>query len=75
MGAGVVNNAERILSALNGELNKSVELTRYGRAAFALGFEDAPEEFAQSNDIDAVLWIGQADELARTTNFWEAVEG
>jgi len=35
-------------------------------AAFALGFEDAPDKFAQSNDIDAVLWIGQADKLART---------
>jgi len=51
-----------------------VELTLYGRAAFILGFEDAPKEFARSKDIDAVLWVGQADELARTTNFWEAVE-
>jgi hypothetical protein len=51
-----------------------VELTFYGRAAFTLGFEDAPKEFARSKDIDAVLWVGQADELARTTNFWEAVE-
>jgi hypothetical protein len=72
--ARVVNNAERILSALDGKLNSAVELTLYGRAAFVLGFKDAPEEFAQSKDIDAILWIGQADELARTTNFWEAVE-
>jgi hypothetical protein len=69
--AGVVNNAERILSALDDKLNIAVELTLYGRAAFVLGFKDAPKEFAQSKDIDAVLWIGQAGELARTTNFWE----
>ncbi|MEY2492237.1 MAG: hypothetical protein QOH24_1188 [Verrucomicrobiota bacterium] len=74
MGVGVVNNAERILSALDAQLDKSVELTLYGRAAFALGFSNAPKEFARSKDIDAVLWMGQADELLRRTNFWEAVD-
>jgi hypothetical protein len=69
-----VNNAERILSALDTKLNGAVELTLYGRAAFALGFKNAPKEFARSKDIDAVLWIGQADELLRKTNFWKAVE-
>ena len=73
MGASLVNNAECILSALDDKLNTAVELTLYGRAALVLGFKDAPEEFAQSKDIDAILWIGQADELARTTNFWEAI--
>jgi hypothetical protein len=70
-----VNNAERILSALDAKLKKPVELTLYGRAAFVLGFKNTPKEFARSKDIDAILWLGQADELARTTNFWEAVEG
>jgi hypothetical protein len=74
VGACVVNNAQRILSALDAKLNKPVELTLYGKAAFVLGFKNTPKEFARSKDIDAILWIGQADELARTTNFWEAVE-
>jgi hypothetical protein len=74
VGAGVVNNAQKILAALDAKLNKPVELTLYGRAAFVLGFKNAPREFARSKDIDAILWIGQADELARTTNFWEAIE-
>lgn len=69
-----MNNAERILSALDTKLNGAVELTLYGRAAFALGFKNAPKEFAHSKDIDAVLWIGQADELLRKTNFWETVD-
>jgi KTSC domain-containing protein len=72
--ARAVNNAERILAALDDKLHRKVELTLYGRAALSLGFEDAPEEFGQSQDIDGVLWIGQADDLAATTNFWEAVE-
>ena len=49
----------------------TVDLTLYGRAAFVLGFKNAPKEFALSKDIDVILSIGQADELARTTNFWE----
>lgn len=69
-----MNNAEKILSALDAKLSKVVELTLYGRAAFALGFESAPKEFARSTDVDAILWIGQAEELAQKTNFWEAVE-
>ena len=69
-----MNNAERILSALDAKLDAVVELTLYGRAAFSLGFPNPPKEFAHSKDIDAILWIGQADELARKTNFWEAVD-
>ena len=62
-----MNNHERILSALDGG-TKPNRWSSHGTAAaaFALGFEDAPDKFAQSNDIDAVLWIGQADKLART---------
>ena len=69
-----MNNGEKILCALDAKLNKPVELTLYGRAAFVLGFKNAPKEFALSKDIDVILSIGQADELARTTNFWEAIE-
>jgi len=27
-----------------------------------------------SRDVDAVLWLGQAEELQEKTNFWEAIE-
>ncbi|MBI4023983.1 MAG: hypothetical protein HY360_03325 [Verrucomicrobia bacterium] len=70
-----MNNAERILQALDSLLDRSVEITLYGRAALQLGFQDPPIEFAQSRDVDAVLWLGQAEELAGTSNFWQAVEG
>lgn len=65
--------AERIIAALDAKLNAPVELTLYGRAALSLGFRDAPPEYAASHDVDAVLWLGQAEELARSSNFWEAV--
>ena len=68
MSAG--NNAARILEALDGHLDSAVELTLYGRAALQLGFADPLDEFAFSRDIDAVFWLGQAEELAESTNFW-----
>jgi hypothetical protein len=74
VGAREVNNAQRILAELDYKLDHGVELTLYGRAALTLGFDDVPEEFGQSRDIDAVLWIGQAEELAQTTNFWKAIQ-
>lgn len=68
-----MNNAEKILTALNRKLNSRIELTLYGRAAIFLGFESPPEESALSRDVDAVFWKGQAEMLLETTNFWEAV--
>lgn len=68
-----MNNAKRILTALNSKLNSCVELTLYGRAALFLGFENLPQEYALSRDVDAVFWKGQAETLLETTNFWEAV--
>jgi hypothetical protein len=71
---GGMSNAERVLRALGARLNRVVELVLYGRAALQLGFPNPPGEYAQSRDVDVVLWLGQADELAATTNFWESVE-
>jgi hypothetical protein len=69
-----MSNAERILRALDAKLTAAVELTLYGRAALLLGFPSPPKEAALSRDVDAVLWMGQAEELDATTNFWQAVE-
>jgi hypothetical protein len=67
-------HARRILEALDQRLNGRVDLTLYGRAALALGFPNAPAEIGLSRDVDAVLSLGQAEELLRRTNFWEALE-
>ena len=69
-----MTNAEKILAYLDAKLNAPVELTLYGRAALLLGFENPPKEYAISRDIDGVMWLGQAEELAETTNFWQTVE-
>lgn len=69
-----MTNAEIILQDLDKRLNASVEITLYGRAALQLGFPAGEDDFARSQDIDAILWLGQAEELLRQSNFWEAVE-
>ena len=69
-----MTNAERILTLLDAQLTSRVDLTLYGRAALHLGFPDAPKEHALSRDVDAVLWLGQAEELNEKTNFWQAIE-
>ena len=68
-----MTNPERILSALDEELSSPVELTLYGRAALQLGFEHPREEYASSMDVDVVLWLGQAEELLQSGDFWSAV--
>ena len=69
-----MRNAERILDLLDQLLEQPVELTLYGRAALSLGFPNSPDEYAWSQDVDGVLWLGQAEELAAKTNFWSAVD-
>jgi hypothetical protein len=69
-----MSNAARLLSALDERLDQPVELTLYGRAALHLGFANPPAEYALSRDIDAVLWLGQAETLAEHGNFWTAVD-
>lgn len=69
-----MTNAERILSRLDEKLTSRVDITLYGRAAIHLGFPNAPRDHALSRDVDAVLWLGQAEELNEKTNFWQAIE-
>ncbi len=69
-----MNHARVILDTLDGFLTQPVELTLFGRAALQLGFPAPPAEYAQSLDVDAVLWTGQAESLRNQTNFWSALD-
>lgn len=69
-----MTHAQTILDLLDSKLTSRVELTLYGRAALQLGFEHPPHECAFSQDVDAVLWLGQTEHLLETSNFWDALE-
>ncbi|MEI7437973.1 MAG: hypothetical protein WCL16_14300 [bacterium] len=69
-----MTNAEKLLAAVDQRLSGKVDLTLYGRAALQLGFPNPPLDYALSRDVDAVMWIGQAEELLARTNFWAVIE-
>jgi hypothetical protein len=69
-----MTNAELLLKAVDDRLDEAVELTLYGRAALYLGFSNSPPEYAFSRDVDAVLWVGQAEALAEGGTFWTVIE-
>ncbi len=68
-----MTNAEQILNMLDSKLAQPVDITLYGRAALALGFKNALDEFGLSLDVDAVLSHDEAEQKLATTNFWDAL--
>ena len=69
-----MNNAERILRALDQHLDHEVSLVIYGRAAIALGFENPPEAVKRSLDVDGIVRPSQTEALRADANFWDAQE-
>lgn len=67
-----MNNPLRILQTLDRHLTHSAEITLFGRAALALGYDDSPPAFATRNDVDAILplpWLAAEDE---NSDFWQS---
>jgi len=71
---GMSNNPTEVLLTLDQELDHEVSLVLYGRAALALGFGNAPSEFATTLDVDAIITLSQLPELMEDVKFWEAQE-
>ncbi len=68
-----MSHARDILDAVDRHLDAATDITLYGRAAFALGFDPPPLGAEASLDVDVVLWLGQAEELQASGNLWDAV--
>lgn len=67
-----MNNPLRILQTLDRHLTQPAEITLFGRAALALGYEGSPPALAASQDVDAILplpWLAAEDE---NSDFWQA---
>jgi hypothetical protein len=69
-----MTNAEIIVQALDDLLDHEVKLVLYGRAAIALGFEDAPDAVGRSLDVDVILSLSHAAALEADEQFWTAQE-
>lgn len=69
-----MNNPERILATLDKSLDHQVSLVIYGRAAIALGFENAPDAVKHTLDVDGIIPLAQVPVFRADNNFWEAQE-
>jgi hypothetical protein len=69
-----MDNASVILRTFDAQLNHSVRLVLYGRAAVQLGFKNAPENVAQSKDVDAIIPLSDLELLTADSQFWDAQE-
>jgi hypothetical protein len=67
-----VNSPLLILQALDRHLDHPVELTLYGRAALALGFPSHEPRHETTQDVDAIIPLGQLEALRADTQFWDA---
>lgn len=69
-----MNNPKKILTTLDRHLQGEVRLILYGRAALVLGFENTPQEFGATMDVDAILPLVEMPQIEANDDFWNAVE-
>ena len=65
-------NPERLLLALDENLDHQVQLIIYGRSALWLGFNHPPAVAAATFDVDAIVPDAQVQALADDSRFWDA---
>jgi hypothetical protein len=65
-------NPERLLLALDKELDHTLSLVLYGRSALVLGYQDAPDEMGATKDVDAIIRMVELDALVNDEGFWDA---
>ena len=68
------DNPSEILKTLDNELSQPVSLVLYGRGSICLGFDRPQAEHRSTQDIDAILQLGQAEAFDADREFWFAVE-
>ena len=69
-----MDNASLILQRLDSHLTHPTRLILYGRAALQLGFTEPSPEVAESKDVDAIIPLGDLNELSADESFWSAQE-
>ena len=67
-----MNNPLEILRALDAQLERPTELTLFGRAAIALGYPGAGDNFRRTEDVDVIFPTAQLEILGEDPSFWTA---
>jgi hypothetical protein len=60
---------ERLLSALDEELDEEIRLIIYGRSAVWLGFQNPPTAAATTQDVDAIIPRHEVQALSDNVGF------
>lgn len=69
-----MNHPETIIRTLDGHLLRPTRLILYGRAAIALGFNNAPACSFSTLDVDAILPAVEIARIDADEQFWNALE-
>ena len=68
------DNPTLILRELDSRLNHAVELTLIGKSAVWLGYDDPPEGFGATADVDAVVPAEYSEVMDHDLAFWESLK-
>lgn len=68
-----VDNPGRILLALDKKLDHKVELTLIGKSALWLGYDDAPNHFGVTLDVDSVVPERESAAFHLDLQFWDSL--
>jgi hypothetical protein len=69
-----MNNPERICTRSTDICASPRRIVLFGRAALALGYPDAPQEFGVTQDVDALLPAVEMTRIEADRQFWDALE-
>lgn len=69
-----MSNPLRILKTLDRHLSLPAEITLFGRSALALGYDQPPVHFHNTQDVDGILPLGWLQPPDAHEDFWRAVQ-
>lgn len=68
------DNPSHILLELDARLDHPVELTLIGKSAIWLGYDNPPEGFGSTLDVDTVVPIEFSQTMDEDMGFWDALQ-
>ena len=69
-----MSNPALIISTLDKHLDHEVRLVLYGRGGLHLGYENSPDAWAFTQDVDGIIELSIWDALEDDRQFWLSIE-
>ena len=65
-----MDNPSLIISTLDRHLDHEVRLVLYGRGGLHLGYENSPDAWATTQDVDGIIELSAWEHLEDDRQFW-----